>query len=196
MKRLLVFLLFACCAFSLSAQHESLFGRTRLVGAFGAPIVEIGYKNSMNTGVGFGGALVFSDFFLGAYGIANGDFDGWLEDDDLDKLDLGHGGLWLGFTPARHRLVHLYTSARVGWGAVDIDLRDGGVRYSELDKVFVFTPEAGLELNIFRWLRVAGTFSYRMVSGLEENSVLSNDDLTGAMTNITVRIGGFGRSRY
>jgi hypothetical protein len=196
MKQVFGLLLLMGLAGMSFAQHETFFSNTRLSGAFGAPIIEVGFNNDMATAVGGGGAIVFSDFFIGAYGVASGDFQGLLDNNDLDQLDIGHGGLWLGFTPRTYSLVHIYSSARIGWGALDIDLRDGGVRYSELDKVFVLTPEIGLEANVTKWLRVSGTIGYRWVRGVRDNGFVDNRDFTGSISSITLRIGWFGHRRY
>lgn len=196
MKKLFGLLLFLGLTGMSFAQHETFFSNTRLSGAFGAPIIEIGFNNGMSTAVGGGGAIVFSDFFIGAYGLASGDFQGLLDNNDLDRLDIGHGGLWLGFTPRTYSLIHFYSSARIGWGALDIDLRDGGVRYSDLDKVFVLTPEIGLEANVTKWLRLSGTIGYRWVRGVQDNGFVKNKDFTGSITSITLRIGWFGNRRY
>ncbi len=196
MKKLFGLLLFLGITGVSFSQHETFFSNTRLSGAFGAPIIEVGFNNNMATAVGGGGAIVFSDFFIGAYGVASGDFQQLLDDNDLDQLDIGHGGLWLGFTPRTYGLIHLYSSARIGWGALDIDLKDGGVRYSELDKVFVLTPEIGLEANVTKWLRVSGTIGYRWVRGVRDNGFIENQDFTGSISSITLRIGWFGHRRY
>ena len=196
MKKLFGLLLFLGIAGMSFAQHETFFSNTRLSGAFGAPIMEVGFNNSMSTSVGGGGAIVFSDFFIGAYGMASGDFQGLLDNSNLDRLDIGHGGLWLGFTPRTYSLIHIYSSARIGWGALDIDLRDGGVRYSDLDKVFVLTPEIGLEANVTKWLRLSGTIGYRWVRGVEDNGLVDNKNFTGTISSITLRIGWFGHRRY
>lgn len=196
MKQVFGLLLLMGLAGMSFAQHETFFSNTRLSGAFGAPIIEVGFNNDMATAVGGGGAIVFSDFFIGAYGVASGDFQGLLDNNDLDQLDIGHGGVWLGFTPRTYSLIHLYSSARIGWGALDIDLRDGGVRYNELDKVFVLTPEIGLEANVTKWLRVSGTIGYRWVRGVRDNGFVDNRDFTGSISSITLRIGWFGHRRY
>jgi len=196
MKKLIAFFLFTGIAAISFAQHETFFSNTRLSGAFGAPIMEVGFNNDMSTAVGGGGAIGFSDFFIGAYGMASGDFQGLLNDSELERLDIGHGGLWLGFTPRTYSLIHIYSSARIGWGALDIDLRDGGISYSDLDKVFVLTPEIGLEANLTKWLRLSGTIGYRWVRGVEDNGLVENRDFTGSISSITLRIGWFGHRRY
>jgi hypothetical protein len=196
MKKILLITL-ACGLYIMAqAQHETLFNNARIVGAFGAPIVEMGLNNDLTTGVGGGGAIVIDNFFIGGYGIGNADFESLIEDEDIDRIDLGHGGFWLGYTLAPHNLFHLYTSARIGWGGVGIDLDNDFDRQNEFDNVFVLTPEAGIELNIASWFRVAGTVGYRYVEGVNENlGYYDKDDFNGAMINLTFRIGWFGWQR-
>lgn len=180
---------------TLSAQQETLFKHVRVRGAFGAPISEIGLNNNLNTSFGFGGGLVLNSMFIGAYGLASTDVDDWLEEGDLEVLDIGHGGLWIGGGFKPYKLLHVYGSARLGWGAVNIRLNDN-VEYEDVDKIFAATPEIGMELNITRWLRLAGTVGYRFVSGTRESNGYTDEDFSGAIAGITLRIGGFGSNRY
>lgn len=195
MKRLILIFCSALFTLQLSAQHESLFGRARVVGAFGAPIVETGFRNDLATAAGGGGGLVINNVFIGAYGMGSLNFKQLFETGDVENLDMGHGGLWVGFTLSPHSVIHLYGSGRIGWGAVNISLRDNFLRYDELDKIFVATPEIGLEMNITRWLRVAGTIGYRYVDGVSEDRGYSNDDFNGTIGALTVRLGWFGNRR-
>ena len=193
----LSFLLATACFFlmgNLQAQHETLFNQARVIGAFGGPITEFGLGNDLNTSVGGGGALVINSFFIGCYGLAAADFDRLYEEGDLEVIDIGHGGIWLGGTYQPHRLVHLYGSARIGWGAINIDL-DDNVPYRDLDKIFVMTPEIGVELNLTRWFRIAGTVGYRNVTGVNEDRGLKGDDFSGMIAGVTARFGWFGRRR-
>jgi len=179
---------------SLQAQHETLFNNARVVGAFGGPITEYGLSNDLNGAVGGGGGLVINNIFIGGYGMAAVDFDRLYEEGEVDVLDIGHGGFWLGGTYQPHRLLHLYGSARLGWGAINIDLNDG-TPYRDLDKIFVATPELGVELNLTRWFRLAGTVGYRHVAGVNEDRGLKGDDFSGAIAGVTLRFGWFGRRR-
>jgi len=177
------------------AQHETLFRNARVVGAFGAPIVETGLGNDMTTAVGGGGALVIDNFFLGGYGVGSIDFEELIDEDQIEEIELGHGGFWLGYTLAPHRVVHLYTSARLGWGAIGIDVTDNSDFPKGNDNVFVATPELGLELNVTQWFRIAGTVGYRYVDGVSENRGYASDDFNGLLGNLTFRFGWFGWDR-
>ena len=107
---------------------------------------------------------------------------------------MGHGGLWLGFTVPSRKVVHFYGSSRLGWGALDINFANS--RFDDLDNVFVITPEVGIEVNLTRWFRLAGTFGYRIVEGADESLGYSDDDFSGTFTGITLRFGGFGGNRW
>lgn len=184
-------------SFALSAQHQTLLGRSPLNGAFGAPIYEYGFDSDHAGAVGGGGGLVFRNFFLGAYGMGSNEaLTQLLDDGEIDNLELSHGGLWLGVTPLTYSVIHPYLSTRVGWGVVDIDFDDPDLDFEDLDQVFVVTPEAGIELNVTRWFRIAGTASYRVVTGVNDATPDGvTDSLKGFQGGITLRFGWFGNKR-
>jgi hypothetical protein len=195
MKKLGLLTLALLLGLAVQAQHETLFNNARVVGGFGAPIIEMGLGNDMTTAVGGGGGVVIDNFFIGGYGVGSIDFERLIEDDDIQEIELGHGGFWLGYTLAPHRVLHLYTSARLGWGAVGIDVSDNSSFPDNTDNVFVVTPEIGLELNVTRWFRVAGTVGYRYVDGISDNSPSKSNAFDGTLANLTFRFGWFGWDR-
>lgn len=195
MKNLIVFLLLGFW-FQSQAQHETLFNNARVRGGFGAPIVEVGINNQINTSVGGGGGVVIGSGFIGGYGVGSIDFNKLFENGDVEVLDMGHGGLWLGTTFRPHKVIHLYGSARIGWGALNVELDDNNQTYSSIDKIFVMTPELGLELNLTRWMRLAGTAGYRYVNGANEARGYTNEDFRGWFTGITMRLGWFGSHKW
>lgn len=196
MKRMILIFSFIFMMIPLFGQHESLFGRTRVVGAFAAPLVEMGFRNQLNTSVGGGAGLVINSVFIGAYGMGSTNFDRLLNTGEVEQIDIGHGGFWLGFTISPQSLIHIYGSGRIGWGAVNVRLDDPFLRYDDLDKIFVATPEIGLELNITKWLRGFGSIGYRYVDGVSENRGYTNEDFSGTVLGVGVRIGWFGDRRH
>ncbi|MCB0628780.1 MAG: hypothetical protein R2824_35585 [Saprospiraceae bacterium] len=180
----------------LTAQHETLFNRARVVGGFGAPLIEMGISNDLNTSVGGGGGIVINNFFLGGYGMGSVDFNELFDNGDVEVLDIGHGGFWLGTTISPYKMLHFYTSARIGWGAVNVDLQDNNQKYSDIDKIFVMTPELGVELNLTRWFRVVGTAGYRWVNGTSDGREYTDEDFSGAVATIALRFGWFGSKRW
>ena len=195
MKKILFVALMSVLTIAVQAQHQTLFNNANVVGGFGGPIVEMGLNNDLTTSVGGGGGIVIENFFIGGYGMGSVDFEELIETEEIEQIELGHGGFWLGYTLAPHSLVHLYTSARAGWGGVGIQVEDEPYA-DDIDNVFVFTPEVGLELNVAKWFRVAGTVGYRFVEGVNEDlGYYKADDFDGAMVNLTFRFGWFGWHR-
>lgn len=186
-----------CFAQNASAQHrgdnrdQTLFSRSHRSGFFVAPIVE--YSNldaNWNTAVGGGLGFIAGDMFFGAYGLGMTDYDRLL-DDDFDNLDMGHGGFWVGYVFPQRYPVHLFTSVKAGWGAVNIDFDNEDYE----DAFFAVTPEAGLEVNVFSWFRIDATVGHCFINGLDESPNFSTGDFEGMTGSLTFRIGGFGRSR-
>ncbi len=198
MKNLiLIAALFCIGASTLQAQEETLFGRSHSAGFFISPMVEYSMLDSevrVSSGGGLG--LVIDNFFIGGYGLAAVDLDALIDDNaESLEVDIAHSGLWLGYTFPSHKLLHLFTSVRAGWGLVNTTFDNNGINNG--DRIFVVTPEAGVEVNLFRWLRLAGTVGYRQVNGVNNAiSGLTNSDVSGVTGGLTLRIGGFGRHRH
>lgn len=198
MKKTIFIALFACFASQIFAQRwdngdETLFNRSRRGGFFVSPIVEYSdFKNDLTTASGGGIGLIAGDFFVGAYGLGTTDYDRLLNE-DFDQLEMGHGGLWLGFVAPQHEVVHFFSSVKAGWGAVDIEFNDNGSNYE--DSFFAVTPEAGLEVNVFRWFRIGGSVGYRFMNGLDSSPTFDKKDFQTMTASLTFRIGAFGRGR-
>ena len=181
----------------LSAQHEALFDDISSFGAFGGPILEFSSINGqLVADVGGGAALILDEFFIGGYGMGTDypevifetEIDGELTEIDAD-IDFGHGGLWFGYVRDIERKMHLYSSLKVGWGRADLehDIAD-----LPSDRLFVLTPEIGIELNMTKFFRVGLTGGYRIVNGVSRLPGLDNQDFSSPTVGITFRFGGFG----
>jgi len=190
MKKSIVLSILCCAFFLVQAQRdETLFKNARLVGAFGGPMLEFSkLDGETRTFSGGGGGIVISNFFVGAYGMGTTDYQRWIDSGNFN-IDMGHGGFWVGYFAPKHKLIHPYASAKVGWGATNID--DNGFD----DAIFVLTPEVGVELNVARWFRIAATANYRWVDGINAGSSFSSSDLSSFGAGLTFRFGWFGRSR-
>ena len=142
-------------------------------------------------GVGGGGALVMSPLFIGGYGMGTsypvhtvttgekpGDYD----------IKFGHGGLWLGVAPNSHKLINFYGSTKIGWGKARLRQDKESVF---TDRVFVLTPELGVEINLTEWLKMGLTGGYRWVNGVTHLPELANEDFSSPIGILTFRIGGF-----
>jgi len=82
----------------------------------------------------------------------------------------------------------------LGWGVINVDF-DDNLPYRDIDKIFVASPEIGLELNLTNWFRVGGTIGYRFVNGANTQFGYKNEDFSGAYIGLTARFGWFGRRR-
>lgn len=196
MKKTIFIAILACFASQIFAQRwsdngdQTLFNQGHRVGFFGSPIVEYSdFKHDVTTATGGGLALVAGDFFIGGYGLGVTDYNRIIND-DFDRLEMGHGGFWFGYVAPQHEVIHFFSSVKAGWGAVNIDF-DNGPDYE--DTFFAVTPEAGLEVNVFRWFRVGATVGYRFMNGLAETPNFEPKDFQTMTAALTFRIGVFGR---
>lgn len=198
MKNLICIATLALFCTPIFAQHwngsdrdETLANSSGRNGFFIAPIIEYtDLQDTWNTSIGGGMAFVAGDFFIGGYGLGMVEED-WFES-DFEEIEMGHGGIWLGFATPQRKALHLITSVKAGWGAVNIDFED---EFDYDDTFFAITPEAGLELNVFNWFRVGATVGYRFMNGLDDSPNFDKDNLQGMTGALTFRIGGFGRDR-
>jgi hypothetical protein len=188
------FLLAATAVFA--QKDETMFSDVNRIGGWGAPIFEYTNLNNDVTVVsGGGGALVLNDFYLGGYGMGTASYTNLSITFD-ESVKFKHGGFWIGYTPIQHRVVHPYASVKLGWGKANYTLTDN-LTNSELGRqrsnVFVTTPEAGLEVNVFSFFRIAATASYRWVNGFDPvGGFTAEDDLSSFGATLTLRFGGFG----
>lgn len=192
MKNLILIFALSLTSFSLfGQQQETLFGKSRVVGAFGGPFVEYNFANdNTQVSVGGGGAVIVGDFFLGGYGMGSTGQQ-WIDNVEPYEIDLGHGGFWIGGTYPSHKLIHLYSSMKIGWGAVGIKFYDDNTTVD--DSVFVLEPDLGVEINVFRWFRFGVSASYRWVNGIDPSlSGVPSDYYDGFGCNLVFRLGGFG----
>ena len=172
----------------LHGQQETLFSNVDEVGAFGGPFIEIGEVNGQVTGdVGGGGALILDEFFLGGYGQGT-DFGDALIDNVNWNVKYGHGGLWFGYVREEQKLLHLYSSLKLGWGRVRLNAEnEDGIK----DRIFVITPEIGGEVNITDFFKISVTGGYRLVNGAAILNTLDNSDFSSFIGTINFRFGGF-----
>ena len=197
MKRQLLVFIGLLIAALLPAQHETLFDDFTSFGVFGGPIVEISSINGeVGADVGGGGALVLDDLFIGGYGMGTDYPEITIQEERFGELEdvlynirFKHGGLWFGYVPSQFKLGHLYSSLKLGWGKAKLqnDRND-----TPNDRVFVLTPEVGVELNLTDWFRLGITGGYRWVNGINRLPTLDDSDFSSPTGTLTFRFGAFG----
>lgn len=178
---LAVAVLLAGGASALAAQEEeTLVGGKMTSGGFGGPVIKVtGVAGETGALVGGrGGWIINHTFVLGAggYGLAT----------DLERsgtrVDFGYGGLELEFVTRPMRLIHFTVAAMVGGGGVNSTTADDGV--------FVFEPQAGIELNVTTFFRLHAGAGYRFVTDVDFPG-LTDGDLSAAFGGLTLKFGKF-----
>ncbi len=194
MRKFLFLAVLLIMATQLHAQDETLFRKTQREGFYIAPTFESGTFDDDGSHWSGGGSigLILDNFSFGIYGLAAADYHGWIENDEVDQLDIVHGGLELFYTHQPYRLIHPYIGTRVGWGAAVIDLNN---ELSNEDNIFVLTPQIGLELNVASWFRIAGYGAYRHVNGINDAQPFNDNDVSGFLAGVSLKLGWFGRNR-
>lgn len=187
----LIALLFSSFTAFGQQETETLFKNSRIRGGFGGPIFSWSQTNNkIGYGAGGGGGVVFDRFFVGLFGMGE-TFE--RPQPGQDQLTLGYGGLWLGYTTPSHKLLHLYTSVKIGGGGVVITDFEDSWEFEDdwADAALVIVPEAGLELNIARWFRLGGTVGYRFVDGFKGWNDYGRKDLNAPVYALTFKFGWF-----
>jgi len=180
-------ILFLGLSWSLSAQHETLLGNVNSISGFGGPLVEIGSINGdVGADVGGGGAIIFDKLFLGGYGLGSS-YPETRIDDELYEIRFKHGGFWLGYVSNPYKMVHLYSSLRLGWGKAQLR-QDKDPIYS--DRLFAMTPELGVEINLTRFMKLGVSGGYRWVNGVNLQT-LDSGDFSSPVGLLTFRFGSF-----
>ncbi len=184
MKRSILTSLF-CTALmmTISAQkEETLFGRGYgLSGIWGSATHnysffddDFAYARGGSIGLEFG-----NDIFVG-YTWQKFRDDAQPEDISQD-FRLRYNGFLLGITPNAHRAIHPRISMLLGGGRATLGNGDS-------DRVFVFQPALGLELNVFQWFRLGLEGGYRLV-GNESLFGVESTDLSSPFAQIDLRFG-------
>lgn len=162
------------------------------ISGFGGPIFSaVPINNTYGFGFGGGGGIVINDFFIGAFGMGNSLERSVIEvDQTAYDIELGYGGLWLGYSFKDEWLVHPYVSLRSGFGGIELyeTLNDDVELMRE--SMVIMTPEVGLEMNVFQQLKLSTTVGYRWLSDFDSNLLL-RENYSGMIGSVALRFGGF-----
>lgn len=184
MKTFKLLLIATFCLFSAALfgqREETLFGRSGgLTGAWGAPVYNYSQfgEDWVYVRGGYGGLEFGRSLFIGWGGFRtkeNVNIEG------VDPFRFRYGGLMLGVAPNSYRSVHARFNVLAGGGR--LDLADG-----ERDRVFVMQPSAGVEINIFQWMRLGLDGGYRFVMD-SDVAGLESGDLSAPFFQIDLKFG-------
>lgn len=167
------FFLINACVFliitSLFAQNkeETIFNNTSfdLTGIWGGStngLVEFNNNFSLNNS-GYFLFEVNNDILIGWSGYGSGTFL-----TNGDKAQIGGNDLVLGYAFNSHKPIHPVVYAKGGRGSLELNEK-------KVDKVTVFEPSIGIEVNVFRWFKVGFEGGYRFVTNVDVNGLNDND---------------------
>lgn len=188
MKKLSIIIFTLLTSTFLFAQSETLFSNFRVSG-FGGPSFTVSQLNNESTIFGGGGGgVIIGDFFIGGFGegatlnnttINSGTYD----------LDLGYGGLWLGYSIFSRKAIHSFVSVKLASGSIDVSSIND--RTTNSNNVQVVTPEVGIEFNFTSWMRLVTQVGYREIGGLGNNNLIQKNQVVGLTGGLTLRFGFF-----
>jgi hypothetical protein len=187
MRTYVLLALFLFCATSLvQAQREETVLGNRGLGLSGYWINwhhqlanyndENAYKTNWMIGLEFGKSL-----YLG-YGVYKmNDNVPFGDGGSPDRFDMHFNAFRVGYAYQAHRAVHPVLN-------VDLGTAKGNINNEDFDKYFIVQPALGIELNVFRWIRLSLEGGYRFASDVDLMGV-SDRDLSGAFGQATIRFG-------
>jgi len=185
-------------------EQKTLFQKGTVLGGYGGPALSIGKLNGKYAVfTGGAGALVLNHRFIiggAGYGLVNRidiSQEGTPEDSSR-YLNMGYGGLELGYIIAPSQLVHIKVSSLFGVGGMGshgyIDIWDEDYDENDFDVYqdvfFVLQPTVALELNVAKFCRLDVGATYRYTSGFDYKG-LKTGDLDGLELKVAVNFGLF-----
>ena len=142
--------------------------------------------------MGGGGAVLLNNFFFGGYGLGlTNSIPDYVNQNPSDRLTLGHGGFWVGYSLFGDKPVHVTFSSLIGWGEFGV-MQDYGTYPFVRDKIFVLSPTVEIELNLTRYFRIGAGASYNLYSLVDENMHgYTNSDLSAPGGFLSFKFGWF-----
>jgi hypothetical protein len=170
---------------------------TKMTAVLGGPAILVGAQ---------GGWIVNHAFVLGVEGAGlvtrHEAPEAMRVDGHSSTLEMGYGGLRLGYLLSPASLVHAGFGLLIGGGGLAARTRhaypttdeDGELDYQRdtghHDAFFVLEPQVEAELNVVSFMRIAVAGSYRVV-GEVESAGLTNAKLSAPAVAIALRFGAF-----
>jgi len=172
-------LLIATISFSQN-REETLFKNSSidLTGIWGGStngLVEFNNNFSLNNS-GYFLFEINNDFLIGWSGYGSG-----TELTNGDKAQIGGHDLVLGYAFNSHKSIHPIVYAKGGRGSLKINEQ-------KVDKVTVFEPSVGVELNVFRWFKIGMEGGYRFVTNVDAND-LNDNDFSSPVVGLRMKFG-------
>jgi len=136
--------------------------------------------------VGGGGAGRVGNYYIGGFGLGMIPEASEIPSDPiLGDLELGFGGLFIGYSPLESGFVH---------GSITLGLGAGGAGYSESDlfsdePFYVVMPGFAVDISLLPWMNFSVTGEYLKMYQLDAGSI-TGSDLDGFGLSFMVQFGG------
>ena len=191
---LTVFLIASVTAFSQEKEYRTIFDNQDLrISGMGGPFMQFTtVAGEFGHMMGGGGAVLLNNFWFGGYGLGlTNAIPDHVNQNPTDRLTLGHGGFWLGYSLFGDRPLHFAFSTLIGWGEFGIMQNYGGYPFVR-DQVFVLAPTAELELNLTRYFRIGAGVSYNLYTMVDQSiHGYTNGDLSSPGAFLSFKFGWF-----
>jgi hypothetical protein len=197
MKRILLFTMIMATglsAFSQEKEFQTIFdNRDVRISGMGGPFMQFtSVAGEFGHMMGGGGAVMLNNFFFGGYGLGlTNAIPDYVNQNPSDRLTLGHGGFWLGYSLFGDKSIHFTFSSMIGWGEFGV-MQDYGTYPFIRDKIFLLSPTVEVELNLTRYFRIGAGASYNLYTMVDQNlHGYSNGDLSAPGGFLSFKFGWF-----
>lgn len=165
---------------SFAQKEETIFSNNsiRLTGAWAGStngLVEFNNNFSLSN-AGYFLFEVNNDFLIGWAGYGSG-----TTLDNGDKAQIGGNDLVLGYAFKSYKSIHPIVYAKGGRGSLKINEQ-------KVDKVTVFEPSVGMEVNVFRWFKIGLEGGYRFVTSVDATG-LNDNDFSSPVVGLRLKFG-------
>ena len=173
MKRfttVLLMLVVLTAAYSQEKEYQTIFDNQDLrISGMGGPFMQFtSVAGEFGHMMGGGGGVLLNNFFFGGYGLGlTNAIPDYENDNPTDRLTLGHGGFWIGYSLFGQKPIHLTFSSLIGWGEFGVMQFDGYYPFVR-DKIFVVVPTVEVEMNLTRYFRIGAGASYNLYTMMDE----------------------------
>lgn len=181
-------------AFTQEKEFQTIFDNQDLrISGMGGPFMQFtSVAGEFGHMMGGGGAVLLNNFFFGGYGLGlTNAIPDYVNQNPSDRLTLGHGGFWLGYSLFGDKPVHVTFSSLIGWGEFGV-MQNSGTYPFVRDKIFVLVPTVEVELNLTRYFRIGAGASYNLYTLVDQNvHGYSNGDISAPGGFLSFKFGWF-----
>lgn len=172
-KATLVVLILAgtLATFSQEKEFQTIFDNKDLrISGMGGPFMQFTtVAGEFGHMMGGGGGVLLNNFFFGGYGLGlTNAIPDYVNQNPSDRLTLGHGGFWLGYSLFGDKPVHFTFSSMIGWGEFGV-MQNYATYPFVRDQIFVLAPTAEVELNLTRYFRIGAGVSYNLYTMVDQS---------------------------